>query len=317
MREIGGYFALEELIGKEYHENCICVNSGRNALLYILKSMKVKRLYLPFFLCDSVKDMCKKYKYKTQYYAIDNNLYPIIDWNLGDDEYLYIVNYYGQLTEEKIILLKDKFNNVILDNTQAFFQKPIGEIPTIYSCRKFFGVPDGAYLYTDVRIREALPHDVSRIRMKHLLGRYEETAQGFYSDFKENEDSFEQEPLKYMSALTHNFLKGIDYASVRKKREENFLELDSALGDSNKLLWIMPEGPFAYPYYTDDGIRIRRILQEKKIYIPTLWPNVLEDMPEDSFEYQCSANILPLPCDQRYSNKDMEYIIEELKNCEG
>lgn len=39
---------------------------------------------------------------------------------------------------------------IILDNTQSFFQKPISGIDTIYSCRKYFGVPDGAYLSTNI-----------------------------------------------------------------------------------------------------------------------------------------------------------------------
>ena len=36
------------------------------------------------------------------------------------------------------------------------------------------------------------------------------------------------------------------------------------------------------------------------IYIPTLWPNVLEECPQGSLEYHYAADILPIPVDQRY-----------------
>ena len=84
---------------------------------------------------------------------------------LANDEYLYVVNYYGQLTKRKVLELKHRFAQIILDNTQAFFQKPLDGIDTIYSCRKFFGVPDGAYLSTNKRLSEELEIDISRERM--------------------------------------------------------------------------------------------------------------------------------------------------------
>ena len=74
----------------------------------------------------------------------------------------------------------------------------------------------------------------------------------------------------------------------------------------------MPYGPFAYPYYVENGIETRKKLAEKKIYIPTLWPNVLIEKHGDTIEYDYAANILPLPCDQRYGLDDMEYIVKEL-----
>lgn len=50
-----------------------------------------------------------------------------------------------------------------------------------------------------------------------------------------------------------------------------------------------------------------------KIYIPILWPNVLSDSLKGSLEYDMAENILPLPCDQRYDEYDMEYIIKVIK----
>lgn len=313
MKEIGGYFGLEELINNEYYKDLIPLNNGRNSLLYLLKAKNIKKLYIPYYLCNSVSNMLNIYGYKFEYYNINSNFMPIFNKSLDKDEYLYIVNYYGQLNNDIIIQLKQKYGQIILDNTHAFFQRPIGGIDTIYSCRKFFGVPDGAYLFTDVKIKDNLEVDISKDRMIHILGRYEKTASEYYDDFKNNDNTFRTEPLKYMSKLTHNILGAIDYERVRKIRNENYSYLDSKLGRYNKLELKASDGAFSYPFYMENGIEVRKELSKKKIYIPTLWPNVLSDTIEDSLEHDYVTNILPLPCDQRYSIVDMDYIVEEIE----
>jgi hypothetical protein len=312
MKEIGGYFGLEHLISNEYYKDLIPLNIGRNALLYILKAKNIKKLYIPYYLCNSVCDMLRKNGYDFEYYNIGSEFVPIFNKTLANDEYLYIVNYYGQLTEKKIIDLKQEHEQIILDNTQAFFQKPTEKIDTIYTCRKFFGVPDGAYLATDARIKEKLKVDISKDRMAHILGRYEGMASEYYNYFQDNDEIFKREPLKYMSKLTHNIMGAIDYARVRQIRNENYAYLESKLGKISKLILTTPDGAFAYPFYIDNGIEIRKVMARKNIYIPTLWPNVINDTSEDSIENRYAANILPLPCDQRYAVEDMQYVIETL-----
>ena len=197
------------------------------------------------------------------------------------------------------------------DNVQAFFQHPAPGVDTVYSCRKFFGVPDGGYVSTDAVLAEEFEKDVSKDRMTHILGRFEGTASEFYSCFQNNDHSFEGIPTRHMSELTHNLLRGIDYDYARTKRNENYAVLARALGEANKLRLITPDGPFCYPFYCKDGMRIKKELAAKKIYVPTLWPNVLD--LEDSLEKDFAENILPLPCDQRYDAEDMEMIIKQLR----
>ena len=69
-----------------------------------------------------------------------------------------------------------------------------------------------------------------------------------------------------------------------------------------------------YPLLLENGVEVRKKLLQKKIYIPTLWPDVLEWCGEDETEYQMAKNILPLPIDQRYGVEDMEYLQEMIKN---
>jgi len=317
INEIGGYFGLEQFAGTEYYENLISLNTARNCLLYLLNARNIKKLYIPYFLCDSVSGICQSYGYKYEYYSTDFKFMPIFEKELSDTEYLYIVNYYGQVTEEKIYALKEKYSYIIVDNTQAFFQKPVTNIDTIYSCRKFFGVPDGAYLSTNVKLSDELETDISGCRMKHILGRYEGNAADYYWDFKDSDETFKSEPLKYMSKLTRNILGAVDYERVRNVRSKNYRYLAERLDGENKLKLVEPIGAFAYPFYMGNASEIKRALAQKKIYIPTLWPNVLSQMPKDSIEYDYTANILPLPCDQRYTTDDMQYVLEEMSKIYG
>lgn len=68
-----------------------------------------------------------------------------------------------------------------------------------------------------------------------------------------------------------------------------------------------------YPLYIEGGSEIRKKLQAKKIFIPTLWPAVFKLCGENELEYDMAKNILPIPVDQRYGIEDMEYIVEEIK----
>lgn len=314
MKEIGGYFGLEKLISKEYYPTALSFNSARNALLFVLQQRKIEKIYIPYFLCDSVSGLCEKYGYDFEYYRIDQDFKPIFNKQLKEKEYIYVVNFYGQITNKQLKEIKAIHKNVIFDNVQAFFQKSLESVDTIYSCRKFFGVPDGSYLATTLRLDGSnLVADKSKDRMMHVLGRFEGCASDYYQDFKDGEKVLEDTELKLMSALTHNLLGAINYKAVRKSRERNFAYLNEKLSSLNKLKIRKIIGPYAYPFYCENGMEVKKKLAERKIYVPTLWPNVVENF--DGLEKDYAENILPLPCDQRYDESDMKTIVEEILKC--
>ena len=308
MNEIGGYIELESYRGSMLHEEGILLNCGRNALSYILKAKKIKKILMPKFMCDSCDKVLKENGVDVEYYSIGIDFKPKISRRI---EWLYIVNFYGQLSNEYIISLGDK---IIVDNAQAYFQSPLPQTDTIYTCRKFFGVADGAVLYTDQKL-EIEEQDESYKRMNFLLGRYERSASEFYNEYVENNHLFQNEPIKKMSKLTKNLLHGIDYDFIKEKRTRNFAYLHDQLREINKLSLTIPEGAYMYPLYVEDGTRIRKALQKEKIYIPTLWPAVFNICREDELEYDLAKNILPLPVDQRYSIQEMDYLVKEILKC--
>nr|AHF24535.1 conserved domain protein [uncultured bacterium Contig248] len=312
MKEIGGYIELDTYRGQMLHEGAIALNSGRNALAWLLHARGIRKLWIPRLICDSVPGVLEREGVPYAFYDVGFDFLPSEEVTLGEGEWFYLVNYYSQMGDDVIAGYLEKYGRVIVDQAQSYFQMPVGGADTLYTCRKYFGVPDGAFLYTDAKWEEELPQDESFERMRFLLGRYERTASEFYPAYVENNRLFRDEPVKRMSKLTQNLLHGIDYENVKAVREQNFLHLHEALRTVNRLSLSAVPGTFMYPFCAEEGGRIRKQLQEKKIYIPTLWPSVLKTAGPESAAYRMAENILPLPIDQRYTTEDMDTILEEL-----
>ena len=309
--EIGGYLELDKHSGSIYHEEAVALNCGRACLEYLIRAKKITKLYIPYFCCDSVLSPCVRCGIEYEYYHIDQNFHPIFNKALKENEWLYVVNYYGQLTNEEIKGYQEKYKRVIADYAQSFFQMPPSGIDTIYTCRKFFGVSDGGFLYTDKSLGE-LAQDESYERIHFVLGRFERGAQEFYEEAANNNDIFDHEPMKAMSKLTENLLRSLDYDMICQKRTENFAFLNAQLGEKNELSPTNPVGAYMYPFYIKNGAELRKKLQKEKIYIPTLWPDVFGVCTEKDIEFDYAKNILPIPVDQRYDKETMSYLVERI-----
>ena len=172
MKEYGGYIEFENYHGNMLHDRAISLNCGRNALAYLCEAKKIKKLYLPYLLCSSVPNLCDKIGVEYGYYHINEKFEPIFNKALGENEWLYIVNFYGQLDNDYLTAWKRKYGRVIVDNAQSYFQMAVEGMDTLYTCRKYFGVADGAFLYTDTWLECELPKDESFERMHFLLGRF-------------------------------------------------------------------------------------------------------------------------------------------------
>lgn len=313
MKEIGGYIELDTYHLPMLHEGAIALNCGRNCLAYLFKSIGIKKIKVPYFICNSIFDVCEREGVEKRFYHIGTDFIPEPDLELSDDEWLYLVNFYGQLGNNEIQAYVDKYSRVIVDQANGYFEKPLPNVDTLYTCRKWFGVADGAFLYTNATLEFEFPQDESFDRMHFLLGRYERTAGEFYNEYDANNKFFTTEPIKRMSKLTDNLLHGIDYQSVEKKRRENFEYLHKRLGEINQLN--VKSAAFMYPLMIDNGAVIRKKLQAEKIFIPTLWPTVFDVTKPTDVEYKMAENILPLPIDQRYGIEDMDYMVHCLIRC--
>jgi len=320
MVAIGGYFSLELNEGWERHHDALRLNAGRYALEYILKARKYRKVYIPFYICVSVLQSFKRQGVEYEFYHINEQLEPATELQPKDDEAVLYVNYFG-LKNRKADTFCYAYKNTILDCTQAFYSEKGNQYDdktiqcdTFYSCRKYFGVPDGAYLYTDCLLEEELPQDESYERMTFLTKRIDRSPQEGYTDFHANDKALASVGMRRMSKLTERMMCSFDYTAKANKRIHNFHVLDKFLRESNHFKWAMDYGtvPLVYPYYVENGVRLRQYLINHQVFCARYWPNVLEWCQPNEWEYQLAENLVCIPVDQRYDEKDMQCILDIL-----
>ena len=311
MRPIGGYFSLELPQREEYHKDVLRLNTGRNCLEYVLRARNYKKVYIPYYTCEVVLEPLRKLGIEYAFYHIDINLEIRDKFTLKSNEALLYTNYYG-LKQRYVEQLAEKIGSrLIVDNTQAFYAKPLSGIDTIYTCRKFFGVADGAYLYSDAVLDEEIEQDYSYDRMAHLLKRIDLSAEEGYADFRKADDGLDNQSIRRMSKMTQRMMQSIDYEAAAKRRRENYSLLHKALGGENNLELPLDEDavPMVYPYFAPvKGLREKLI--ENKVFVARYWPNVLDWTTKDDIEYLLAYQMQPLPVDQRYGEEEMNRIIE-------
>lgn len=315
MDAIGGYFSLELPRREEYHKDAIRLNTGRNCLEYILRARGYKKVYVPYYTCEAVMEPFNKLGIEYEFYHIDIHFEIRDRFTLKEGEALLYTNYFG-LKQRYVEQLAEKIGaRLIVDNTQAFYAKPLHGIDTFYTCRKFFGVADGAYLYTDKLLDEEFEQDESYDRMAHLLKRIDLSAEQGFQDFRKVDDGLDNQPIRKMSRLTQRVMQSIDYEAAAQQRRSNYEMLHSTLGKKNNLTLHLDADavPMVYPYLVPvQGLRDKLI--EQKIFVARYWQNVLDWAKSDDTDYLLAFQMQPLPIDQRYGVEEMNRIISIIKN---
>lgn len=313
MKEYGGYLEWEHYSGKEYHD-AYRVDSVRSALAYTINKRHYNKIYIPYYLCQCIKELISKMGVGYEYYSIDNNFYPLNIGTIKESECIFLVNFFGQLSEADIYKIKQK-GNIFIDNTHCFFEKNNYGVDMANSCRKFFGLPDGGYFYTSLPMDDydTYDYDISFNKMICNMGRFELGSAAFYEEFQINDSLERGIPCKKMSKLVNNILKSLDYQAIIGKRKLNFNVLNDALKKLNLLNVKNQAGLFLYPLLLNNsGEEVKRKLILNKIYVPTLWPGVEKLVDKKSFEKKLYNDLVLLPIDQRYDENDMNIILGRL-----
>lgn len=313
MKAIGGYFELELPKGEHYHKNAIRLNTARNCFEYVLRARGYAKVFIPYYTCEVMLEPIQKLGLDYEFYHINEQLEPKGLPNLRENEAFLYTNYFG-LKQSCVKRLATEYgSHLIVDNAQAFYAEPVAGVDTFYSARKFFGLSDGAYLYTDKPLHQDFEQDCSFNRMSHLLKRVDLGAEAGYQDFRVNDDALIGQDIKTMSKLTEALLAGIDYENAKQSRRSNYLLLDKGLSHSNLIHLELDEAavPMVYPYLTNDKDLKKRLISEK-VFVATYWPNVFEWCGEGDLEYSLAQNTCYLPIDQRYNDNGMHRIIETI-----
>lgn len=313
---IGGYFELELPLPAKpgRHHGAAAYPSARSALSALLRAARPRpaRLWLPHYICDAMLQPALAAGVQACHYAIDAHFNLLGDMDLGEDDWLLYVNYFG-LCSEQARRIVDAFprDRVILDCSQAWFAEPLDCLANIYSPRKFFGVPDGGILHSEKITGEDGPRDTASLtRTSHLLKRLADGPERGYADYQAAEASLADLEPRRMSLLTERILHSIDQERVRAIRNRNFAQLHQALRSRNRLrLPEMVDGPLCYPFLSDDETLRARLLA-RRVFTPSYWQDVLQRVAPDALEAEMANKIIPLPIDQRYGAEDMAIILE-------
>ena len=307
-RAIGGFLDLELplTVNNKFSPMLSC---GRSGLAWILNSIRCEKIYIPYYTCPVVPELLNKNGINISYYHINEDMMPEKLPRLNNNEYFIYVNYFGVKDAACKKLSKIFGKQLILDLTQAFFFSSKKQEKSFSSVRKFFGVPDGC-IVTGVDTEKIifLARYNGADNSKHLLLRQDGKLSEGYNEFVKHGSSFQN--MLQISELSQNILQHIDLHSVAKRRFENFSILHDALSSVNQLSGLHATAALCYPCLLKNGSEIKRKLCEKKIFIPTYWPHLGEELSD--IEKNFVDNLVCLPIDQRYNEEDMKYILNNL-----
>lgn len=314
----GGFLPIELNPGKEwfeeYKQNCRTFNTVKAGLHFLLREQEIRSISIPYYYCPTTIMAIRNTGIDVHFYHIQPNLLPDpAVW--CDDAAVLLVNYFGVLDNVIEELVNDGMKkNVVVDNAHAFFASPLFQdnIFTLYSAKKFFGVPDGAYLIGKRVTCSDEKAEYAADYVHYSIVAYE---QGTNAAYREKKQVDEQLAGRYseMSVFTHGLMCNVDYERVRMHRQKNYEFLYHKLSDINQLPLTSSAVAYMFPLLCDKGAELKKWLIQRKVYVPTLWDG--EDLRREAtpFEFRMKNDGVFLPVDQRYDFNDMDYLVGLIK----
>lgn len=320
--DIGGFIELHLAEGREYYKgdiNIARLNSGRMGIWHAFRITGCKRIWIPIYQCESIRKTLGKKGVQICFYHQDENFNPI-DIDAKDDDAVLLVNYFGIMSSKRIADLAKSYKHAIIDCAQAFFCKPIENAIMVYSCRKFVGAPDGAYVVGENAHSyiEEYAQSYSSDMADFLFKRIEYGCQGKGGDaHHQNERRIASEECMRMSKLTRRLMDAEDYGLDRDKRKTNFIYAHNLFGNINKIdpyIYMDNETiPMVYPLVVEDDKLLSRLLAEN-CFQWHWWDYICDEQPIDSFEHWISRYIIPVTIDHRYGCEELNFIANVVMN---
>ena len=319
--EIGSFLELQLPKGHEFYNqetDIARLNTGRMGIWHAFRVTGCKRIWIPVYQCDSIRETLKKKGVEICFYHQDKDWNPL-DIEAMDDDAVLLVNYYGIMSSGRMAELAKPYKHVIIDCAQAFFCCPVESTLMVYSCRKFVGAPDGTYVVGKDAHKyvEEYPQCYSSDTAVFLLKRIEYGCEGKgYEARSLNEHRIDVEDCMKMSKLTRTLMDAENYEFNRQKRKENFAYVHQLLWDINRInptMYMDEETiPMVYPLVVEDDNLINRLFSSKH-FQGHLWSYICYEQTENSFEYWISRYVIPITIDQRYGKKEMDYLVNVMK----
>ncbi|MFT7676999.1 MAG: hypothetical protein ACI8QC_000976 [Planctomycetota bacterium] len=317
-KPIGGFFELEfEAAGTPVHPRASALSTGRSCLYAIVEYLKPKRCYLPHYTCNATLDPFHELGVEVLFYELDAELRPRNIPQLAAGDCFLLTNYWGLQRELCAELSARLGQQLIVDDTHDFHAE--GPYPTSWSftsARKYFGVPDGAFLYIPDGVSEdqVVPADTpsfENISVRHAASRSAGLQQLAFREYQAYERSLPC-GLYRISHYSRAMLAKLNLGAAQERRRENFLQMAQALGEYNTLNMPASEdaSPFVYPFLPAQTLK-KSEYYSQRIFVPTYWPDVLQRSGVTcETALAVTANLIPFPIDHRYGPNDMQRMVD-------
>lgn len=290
---------------------------------------------VPEYTCSTVTEPFFQLHWKVVTYKINKQLrIDTIDFaNKVESEQPSVVivhPYYGQdLNDIELNCLKQTKKQgykLVMDITQCLYTKQYIDFAEYYvtSLYKWYPLVDGSVLITTEDFAGEKPESSNYVaRQKEamfLRGSYFETGSNYMKDISRriNKEAIAMNHTGLvahsMSTFSRKLYRLADPKSVSTKRMANGIFLHNNIRFNDKIQQVIAtidNAPIYYPIYCHDQLYVQKVLAAQQIYAPILWPidpNInLSD--ESMWTY---THLLALPIDQRYSQQDLQRIIDTL-----
>ncbi|MFK7696950.1 hypothetical protein [Paenibacillus sp. HJGM_3] len=355
MNEIGSEFHLPLSINEQSQSNIniikkpytdyVYTRSGREAIGFVLDEItpRTKVALLPTYICNSMLEPFLKKGYSVEYFSIDRDFNPNLKEfaeALGKEpDVILVIDWFGMDKNQEVVSLARKHSQkivVITDCSHNYFNElmMIESDYIIASLRKWFALPDGAiaincrsHFLNNIEFSDNLFYknrkEALRLKNDYLLSRDQNLKTQYRELLLSAEHSLEiNRPVVGISEFSLSLINKLNIAQLKIKRVENFNALFNLLDRSicSPILKTLAnnESPFCFPILVDNNRdKLQAWLANNGIYCPVLWP--LPEFVYDNYYESAylSDSILAIPCDQRYSMYDMEYISNVIRKFTG
>lgn len=332
---IGGDFDVDLQSLKYSHSGNVCLDglykysSGRSALYHILLDVKkrnnISKILLPDYLCSSVVIAAEKIGVEVVFYPLNDKL------ELDEIQFAYLyeekcavllINYFGLQNLQKQVAYVRSLNKdaiIIEDDVQGFyeFQKELTGVDYKFtSLRKTFACPDGGLVKTENLLPEL--NKVNKFHQYKLAGSILKSLRKpeYYDDavylsmFEKGESMIDDEIAEGMSDMAIDIISKTDIdrlAYIRKRNAKFICDGLAALGMKTIIPVAEDKIPLFVPIYLEDRNKVRKYMFQHNCFCPVHWP--LEGMNVKKGA-EMAEHELSIIVDQRYTNADMEYILD-------
>lgn len=329
-------------------EECVVyTSSGRGAITFLLKELKQQKkvVLLPLYTCESVIDPFLKEGYEIFYFDINADLSADAEKltaivNKTKPSLILLHAYFGFDTIKNIrsrfAYFKSCGVTIIEDITHSLFSEfpKDGADYFIASLRKWAALPDGGMALSkeskmkmpESRIHEQLVNTMLEafyLKSEYVKDPDSKKKERFRELFYKADQILDADSGVYaMSDVSRRLFRQGDYKTLRERRRNNFqCLLDNLQKDIpvKKVFSELPADvvPLYFPVYAPGNRdKLQKYLAENEIYAPVHWPYPFEKGGRAAVGARPAVydSILSIPCDQRYSETDMEKICQYINN---